>query len=686
MKLESVKYSGFRCFGKEEITITIDALTTLIGNNSSGKTSALIGLLRIFSNIPGERIIQKNDFHLAKGTDPESYFKLDLSVEAVFSFPELLDSNASSSAIPIYFKHFVVPKPAEPPILRIRLESSWERSTSLEGSIQTDIYYIRCSEQEKLTEDVKIIAKRHDLDKIRMMYIPAQRNPEKQLRNISGSMLYHLLNGINWSEDTKLSLSRLTAELNGVIEMEQGISAISNEINTQWKMYDYDIRYENATLQFNSPDLDSLIKKCEIIFSSEAEARSSSIGEMGDGLGSLFYFSLVDSLLNIERLIRKDESEWSSLPLPILTILAIEEPENHIAPHLLGKLIMKFKNIIAGKGAQSIITTHSPAIVKRLNPENIRYFRMDNSFSTKVKSLTLPTSDNESYKYVKEAVSSYPEIYFAKLVILGEGDSEELIISKILDAKNNGADSTGISVVPLGGRFVHHFWKLLSDLEIPFITLLDLDKERYLGGWSRIKYITDQLLCIGIQKETLLRLEGEEILSDEEYFNILNWKLSGDLLEKWLNHLEKFGVFFSQPLDLDFSMLTHFTENYKKTLSVKEGPFIKGEVKILELENSPVPIQAYNERVANDVKNALKGNGSDGSSYTLEERKLMVWYNYFFLNRGKPTTHFSMLANLDDSELLENIPEELKRLVDQIERTLGRINEYRIEGRPGDSK
>lgn len=52
---------------------------------------------------------------------------------------------------------------------------------------------------------------------------------------------------------------------------------------------------------------------------------------------------------------------------PILTIVAIEEPENHIAPHLLGKLVGNLKDIAGKNNAQAIMTSHSPAIVKRID-------------------------------------------------------------------------------------------------------------------------------------------------------------------------------------------------------------------------------------------------------------------------------------------------------------------------------
>ena len=38
---------------------------------------------------------------------------------------------------------------------------------------------------------------------------------------------------------------------------------------------------------------------------------------------------------------------------PVLTIIALEEPENHIAPHLMGKLIKNLINIAKKTNAQA---------------------------------------------------------------------------------------------------------------------------------------------------------------------------------------------------------------------------------------------------------------------------------------------------------------------------------------------
>lgn len=37
-----------------------------------------------------------------------------------------------------------------------------------------------------------------------------------------------------------------------------------------------------------------------------------------------------------------------------------------------------------------------------------------------------PNKKGEAYKFVREAIQAYPEVYFSRLVILGEGDSEQI--------------------------------------------------------------------------------------------------------------------------------------------------------------------------------------------------------------------------------------------------------------------
>lgn len=685
MKLTKLKLYNYRSFGNKEQTINLNNLTSLIGNNSSGKTAALAALNTIFSEYSNDRNLTRSDFHLPKNMAPEEMQEQKLYIEVIFHFNELKDIDSTNTyAIPIFFESFVVNNPESVPYLRIRLEATWKKDSTIDGSIESKIYYITCPESDDISSENKRNASRHDLNHIRMIYVPAVRDPSKQLRNVSGSMMYQIMNNINWKDSTKTNVKDIINKLNKEFLKENGVSILKNAIHDEWKEYHSDTRYSNAELRFNSTTIDSAIKTTEVLFSPSFTGREYSIDEMGDGLRSLFYISMVDSMLNVENKIQeeiknKGDLSFSKKP-PILTIVAVEEPENHIAPHLLGKLIKKLRTISTKENAQTIITSHSPSIVKRINPEELRYFRLiPRTLSTKVRHITLPDKEklSDQYKYVKEAVKAYPELYFARLVILGEGDSEEILIPKFLEANGTGLDSSGVSVVPLGGRHVNHFWRLLNDLQIPYITLLDLDRERAGGGWGRIKYALTQLIEKGYPRDKILKTNNG-VLSDTDLDKMEDWNVKKiDVMNTWISFLENYKVFFSQPLDIDFLMLENFKVKYISTLSEKEGPRItfnktdkKDTRKIQNLKPLDFESKEYIERVSTDIKNTLKECGGSGITYTEEQKNLMIWYNYFFLNRGKPSTHISALSQIEDTDLIKHMPSIIKRLINCTKKTL----------------
>lgn len=686
MKLSKIKLHNYRCFGDGEQVISIDNLVAFIGNNSAGKTAALCALNCIFSENTNERILKRSDFHLPKDVKPEELLQQEMYIEAVFTFEELESEDGDKYAVPQFFESLVVDSQDGTPYLRVRLIATWESSTTLEGAIDSKVVYITCSEEQEITDDDIITAQRRDLDRIRVVYVLAVREPAKQLKNVSGTMMHQIMSSINWSDVTKQNVTIKIQELNAQFMGEKGVSILGDSIKTQWKEYDTDVRYSNAELRFNSTDLDSSIKKSEIVFLPTVTGKEYNVEEMGDGLRSLFYISMVDSILDVENTIREeiqanlDNLSFSRIP-PILTIIAVEEPENHISPHLIGKLIKNLKNIASKSNAQTILTSHSPAIIKRIEPESIRYFRMKTETEvTEVRKITLPDEEKfeNQYKYIKEAVKAYPELYFAKLVILGEGDSEEILLPKFLECCGNNIDVSGISVVPLGGRHVNHFWRLLNDLHIPHITLLDLDREREGGGWGRIKYVLKQLIVNGYPKDKLLKLQSGKVMTDEE-LEAMNEKdvHSDEEMQAWIKYLEKFNVFFSAPLDIDFLMLENFKEDYKGLLEEKEGPRLmienegkKEQKKIVDIERLEEKPDEYEERIQEDIRNTLKKEGGDGSTYNDEQKSLMIWYNYFFLNRGKPSTHILALSKLDDFDLFCGMPSVFERLIQVAEKLL----------------
>ncbi|HHA8178713.1 TPA: AAA family ATPase [Streptococcus pneumoniae] len=684
MKLTKVIINNFRSFGESQI-IELNNQTVLIGNNSSGKTTVLQALSKLFSDKQNDRIIKKSDFHLPKGSRPGENTR-NLFIETIFEFDEL-DGTPYSQAIPSFFEHFTVSKDGAKPFLRIRLESSWEDDGTVEGSIDTQFYYIS-SDEDTIRDEDKHRAPRKDLDKIRVLYVPASRTPEKELGNASGSMLSRLVNSINWTEDEINEITDKIDELNNTFLSENGaLTQINNEIQKSWELYHEDNRFSQAELIINSSEMAAALRQIALKFSPTTTEEAFTVSDLGDGLRSIFYFSLVDSILDIELEITKDREENPDNPRfklipPVLTILAIEEPENHIAPHHIGKLIKRFKQLGNNDNSQVILTSHSPAIVKRIDPEDLKYLRIENNdrvLQTIVSDIQLPPAIDESYKYIKGAIQAYPELYFAKLVVLGEGDSEELLLPKFFDLLGKEVDSSQISIVPLGGRHVNYFWKLLNALRIPHITLLDFDNERYGGGWGRIKYISQHLYELNTEFQEWFhtqRLDFNEIGSRGCE------SIGAQRLINWFNKLEEFNVYFSSPLDIDFLMLQHYKDNYLNILSPIEGPVVSyndsdgssKKVKLSDLDClDRLQLEGFNKRKEEAIRATLKDKSGHGDSFNEEEKELMIWYQYFFLGRGKPTTHMQFLSSISDDELTRNLPPVFEKIVNSAEELLGDI-------------
>lgn len=655
MHISKIYIRGFRCFNTEGASIKINKrLNAFIGLNSSGKTAALEALKKMFGITNSERNISKQDFHVTPDEDDEVRERT-LSIEVRLDFDE-----AETDTIPHFFSSMVVDAEGENPYIRILLESIWTKNDlAEEGDIDTKLYFIDTPESEDNPEDSKHPFPKHLRGLIQAFYVPAIRKPSEQMRYISGSILYRVLSSMKFNDKFKADyLSKIT-ELNGLFQGIAEFSTIKSTLSDVWSEFHKDERYRDVSLSFGTNEIESILQKIEISFSPTEIDRPYKINELGDGYRSLFYFTLVCTLLKIE-----EELEDEERVKPLLTILAIEEPENHIAPQLLGRVIKVLTSISQQDKAQVFLSSHTPAIIKRLNPESIFHFRIDDDYATAINKIDLPEGDEEAYKYVKEAVKNYPEIYFARLVVIGEGDSEHLIFNRLMEVYDKDFDDHIISFAPLGHRFVNHIWRLLSSLHIPYITLLDLDTGRDGGGWGRIKYALNQLIDIGIDRNDLLRLDNGNVLTDTKLNEMHKWIYQDNKLDNlmaWVSFLKKYNIYYSAPLDLDFLMLEYYPDTYKKAIPKKGGPRIPDKDKESE---------KFVSKVENAVAATLKSEDAKGETYTEEQKELMIWYNYHFLGRGKPVTHMNALSLMSDEEIKENTPSVLIEIFDNIDKIL----------------
>jgi putative ATP-dependent endonuclease of OLD family len=263
----------------------------------------------------------------------------------------------------------------------------------------------------------------------------------------------------------------------------------------------------------------------------------------------------------------------------------------------------------------------------------------------------LPDDATDAAKFIRGAILAFPELYFARFVVLVEGDSERIVIPRLAQAEGLMLDPSFVAIVPIGGRHVRHFWKLFSDLSIPHATLLDLDLGRSGGGYGRVATMLSELIEIGEDKDVLLKTES----GTADLKAMKGWDSSkSETLNSWVSLLENHAIYFSSPLDLDMEMLAAYPEAYKAIIPKDGGPSLTPD------EATPV-VLGPGGKGFHDYKDDLA-----------KYKDYMPAYRYHFLTRSKPATHLQALAQLDDEALSAGMPETYRRLIEHINQNLNR--------------
>ena len=661
LRLKKVTIAGFRCFGPVPVQLRLAGrLTAVVGANASGKTALLQALSRLFGVSRAQRTLSRSDFHLPRGTDPDDRSERELNIDVLIEFPELLEETATPETIAPAFRHMLIDHPKGAPVCRVRLEGRWEDDGTVDGEVSQDLHWVDTLSSRPSEEQIhRVAASERGL--IQLHYTPASRDAGAQIRATTGTLAARLLRSIEWSEDTQENVEDATGTLSDAFEGEAAIKAIGKALAQRWLGLHDDAVDTSPKLSLISRRFEEVVSRIAVIFHDSPDGVERGLEALSDGQQSLFYFALAAAVYDLERRVVAGQVEGfrvDELRIPALTIFALEEPENHLSPYYLARIISLVRSLVKDGRAQAILTSHAPAVLSRIHPSEVRYFRRNPATRTsRIRSVKRPTGSQESGKFVLGAMQAFPELYFARFVLLVEGDSERVVLPRLAQAMGFLIDPSFIAIVPLGGRHVQHFRRLLNELEIPFATLLDLDLGRKGGGFGRVKTVTRQLLDIGVSKNDLLKLDDGTLLSDDALDKMHTWQdldCIENRLDSWIDGLNEHGVFFSSPLDFDLMMLAAFPEAYVALEPARGGPMLTED------------------------KAAQVVLGADGSGLALYQGKFMSFagclpaYRYHFMTRSKPATHMAAMAHLKHDELAERLPKTITRLLEHITDNLRR--------------
>lgn len=657
MKIQKIVIKNFRCFGPRGTRINLKrSVTAFVGGNGCGKTSAFLALSRLFGVSPAQRTVRRQDFHVPRGQAGLTTGRR-LSIEVFFTFPELSqedEDEAGQNAVPEFFLQMAASAPDAPLKARMRLDATWTDDGTPEGSVEEDLRWITTLDEEFEWDECRRV-QAVERGSIQFIYVPAARDALGQVATLLKGRLWQ---AARWSQQFQDRSAEAAQTIQQQFEAEEPAQFVMQRLSRRWSQLHEADTDTTPVLRLIENRFQELVRNAEFAFTPDEAGQQRSLLDLSDGQRSLFYIALTAATLEVEKDVfgQADEDrvfDQERLRRTSLTFLAIEEPENSLSPYFLSRIVAQARDIGDLSTAQVALSSHAPAILSRIDPTEVRYFRLRReSRRAYVKALTLPQDDEDASKYVRLAIRAHPELYFARFVILGEGDSERLVIPRVAEAMGVSLDPSFVPIVPLGGRYVSHFWRLLNDLNIPHATLLDLDLGRAHGGAKMIADVVEKLGAVendlsgnALVDDGTIDLDEVEAIEDAE---LLEEGEDND----WVCALRDEDVFFSFPLDIDFAMLRAFPDAYQQPHVGGRGP--RGSA------------AAIGEKKATTLK-----TGGHPELYGPEYDTTFKWYPYLFLDRSKPETHIAALADIDDEELALHAPRELRAIIDRLKDVLG---------------
>ena len=235
------------------------------------------------------------------------------------------------------------------------------------------------------------------------------------------------------------TFSAAGATLNNAFAGEAAIDIVAAAMRRRWQ--EVHTAGTDATPLFRPVDLrfQEFIRKVEVVFHPDEAGRERALDDLSDGQRSLFHLAMTAATLDVEGHIAADPVaagfQPDGIPLPALTLIAIEEPENNLAPFYLSRIVRQIEDLTKGTRAQAVVASHSASILARVDPSQVRHFRLNPADRTaRVRAVRLPVGQEEASKFVREAVRTYPELYFARFAVLGEGASEEVVLPRLAES------------------------------------------------------------------------------------------------------------------------------------------------------------------------------------------------------------------------------------------------------------
>lgn len=432
MKIKQIRIKNFRSIKDETIIFPSSGILALVGPNNAGKSN----VLRAIENILGD-----------------SWFRGDKA--------ELND----------YFM-----KNNRDNVIEINILFDDDKSVVFKSNENWPTYYHSFTNKMPFGSNIK--------NDFPCTYLSANRDLAKNMQFRSYELMGKIAKAFNdkIEEQTKTDLKLKFDEIMLILDTIQGFSDFKKDFSDYFSDLQSDSPYK-LKVDFKAFSPLNYFKTINILANDSSVNSDFDIDpvELGEGNKSLMLFALIRSYA------KNFKQEATG-------ILAIEEPEIYLHPQARRHLYQIFKDIVKDSNIQIIYTTHSPDFLSTEEFSSIGLVSKDHQEGTKVKIITeqdlvnfskntgVPqnktNTENIKEFYATTSDTKLNEGFFAKHLILVEGDTEELCLPLLFERLGLKYYSSGISIIGVEGKNqIPKYWRLFKIFDIKLSVVFDSDSQ-----------------------------------------------------------------------------------------------------------------------------------------------------------------------------------------------------------------
>jgi putative ATP-dependent endonuclease of OLD family len=449
MFLSRIEITNFRNF--RHLDVRLGSTTVVVGENNVGKSNLLFALRLVLDpRLPDSaRQLREEDFWQGLKKPIQSKFPIEVAVQ----FQDFQNDKDVLAVLQPYLVKASVPDTARL-TYRFRPRAPLPKGRALTIEDYEFVVFGGTDEKNRIGHEVRRW--------IPLDILPALRDAETDLSAWRDSPLRPLIERLQLSTTTLEAVANAIDKATEQLLSEQDVKTLRQAIEERLSKMIGSVLSVGPSFGFTATDPGRLLRSLRL-FGDGTYKRP--VGDLSLGVNNILYLLLLS--MELER--KEAASERAT------TILAIEEPEAHLHPHLQRLVFRDFLR----RQSPVLLTTHSPHIASVSPLPSILLLKKDPSEDCSlgqsiIDAQLLPQEIADLERYLD---ATRAEMLFARGVILVEGAAELFLIPAFANLMGKSLDEYGVTVCSVHGTDFIPYAKLLGPkgLNIPFVVVTDGD-------------------------------------------------------------------------------------------------------------------------------------------------------------------------------------------------------------------